>query len=85
MVLLKVGTSIYTTTQSIVSMIAKAGRLMVLLNVGTSIYTTTQSMISMIAKAGMVNGVTESGGIYLYNHPVNAFNDSKSTYGQWCY
>ena len=26
----------------------------------------------------MVNGVTESGGIYLYNHPVNGFNDSKS-------
>ena len=58
---------------------------MVLLKVGASIYTTTQSMLLMIAKARMVNGVTESESIYLYNHPVNGINDSKSMYGQWCY
>ena len=58
---------------------------MVLLKVRASIYTTNQSMVSMIAKAGMVNGVTESESIYLYNHLVNGINDSKNMYGQWCY
>ena len=42
-------------------------------------------MVSMIAKARMVNGVTESESIYLYNHLVNGINDSKNMYGQWCY